>query len=281
MPASRGSAGLRRRARRLAILASALLLVASVGLAQRRSRGFARAQFGFPPAAYDGGFNFCRIAFRQSPNGDGGGWNVDWPRADENLSIRLSELTKAPVSFDPDRQPNHVVLTLTDPDLFRCPFIMMTEVGALYLDDSEAAALRDYLLKGGFLWADDFWGPYAWRNFADEMNKALPRDQYPIQDLPLSHPIFGMLTPVTAIPQIPSINFWAGTGQTSERGAASTPPEIRAITDATGRILVLITHNTDFGDAFEREGDNHEYFLKFSVPGYAFGINALLYAMTH
>jgi Domain of unknown function (DUF4159) len=284
MPVFRRSMPIGGRAARLAVLGLLLLLVASAGIAQRRfrgSRGFARAQFGFDPAMYDGAFNFCRIAFRQSPSGDGAGWNVDWPRADENLSVRLSELTKAPVSFDGNQQPNHVLLTLTDPGLFQCPFIMMTEVGGLYLDDSEATALRTYLVKGGFLWADDFWGPVAWQNFSEEIAKALPPDQYPIQDLPLTHPIFDMMTPVASIPQIPSIDFWEGTGQTSERGARSVPPHVRAIDDANGRILVLITFDTDFGDAFEREGDDHEYFLKFSVPGYAFGINALLYAMTH
>jgi hypothetical protein len=281
MPVSRNRGRFRCLAWRLSILTGILLLAATASHAQRRARSFGYAHFGFDPGSYDGSFNFCRIAFRQSPSGDGAGWNVDWPRADENLSVRLSELTKAPVSFDPDHQPNHVLLRLTDPDLFRCPFIMMTEVGALYMDDDEARALKDYLLKGGFLWADDFWGPYAWQNFADEIAKALPPGQFPIQDLPLTHPIFNMMTPVTAIPQIPSINFWASTGQTSERGAQSVPPHVRAIADADGRIMVLITHNTDFGDAFEREGDNHEYFLEFSVPGYAFGINALLYAMTH
>jgi hypothetical protein len=272
-----------RRASRLTALLLALLLVASAGLAQRRGRRFVRAEFGFPDSMYDGGFNFCRIAFRQNPYGDGGGWNVDWPRADENLSIRLSELTKAPVSFDSEsNQPNHVLLTLTDPGLFRCPFVMMTEVGALYMDNDEASALREYLLKGGFLWADDFWGPYAWQNFANEIGKALPPERYPVQDLPLSHAIFSMVTPIAKIPQIPSIDFWAGSGgQTSERGAQSVPPEVRGITDEKGRLMVLITHNTDFGDAFEREGDNHEYFLEFSVAGYAFGIDALVYAMTH
>jgi hypothetical protein len=84
------------------------------------------------------------------------------------------------------------------------------------------------------------------------------------------------------IPQIPSIGFWASTGgQTSERGADSAVPHVRAITDEDGRIMVLMTHNTDFGDAFEREGDDHRYFLQFAPDGYAFGVNTLVYSMTH
>jgi hypothetical protein len=87
---------------------------------------------------------------------------------------------------------------------------------------------------------------------------------------------------VRQIPQIPSINFWLGTGgATSERGPESAEPHVRAIFDARGRIIVLMTHNTDFGDAFERETDNHEYFLQFAPPGYAFGVDAIVYAMTH
>ena len=87
---------------------------------------------------------------------------------------------------------------------------------------------------------------------------------------------------MSRIPQIPSIDYWLGSGgDTSERGAGSRPPHIRGITDERGRLMVLSTHNTDFGDAFEREGDNRNYFLEFSVQGYAIGVNVLLYAMTH
>ncbi len=103
-------------------------------------------------------FQFCRIAFRGNRAGDGGGWGVDYPRADINMSIRLSELTKTKVSFAAPDEPNHLVVQLTSEALFQCPFVMMTEVGAAYLDEAEAKALRDYVTKGGFLWADDFWG---------------------------------------------------------------------------------------------------------------------------
>ena len=106
--------------------------------------------------------------------GDGGGWSVDYPRADINLSIRLSELTKTRISRQPDGEPNHLVMDLNDPAIFNCPFIMMTEVGAAYIGPTEAAHLREYLLKGGFLWADDFWGTDAWEHWAGELSKVLP-----------------------------------------------------------------------------------------------------------
>ena len=233
-----------------------------------------------PP--YDGAFTFCRIMFRQNPYGDGNGWSVDYPRADINFPYRLSELTSTNVSKDVRGDPNHVVLRLTDPELYQCPFIMMTEVGGAYFDEEEAARLRDYLQKGGFLWADDFWGEHAWRAWEGEIRKSLPAGDYPILDLPLSHELFHMLYRVDKVPQIPSIGSWfALGGGTSERGEDSAVPHARAIFDQRGDIMVLMTHNTDFGDAFEREGENRAYFDRFAGVGYAFGINALLYAMTH
>jgi hypothetical protein len=233
------------------------------------------------PEDYNGAFLFCRIAFRTSPYGDGNGWGVDYPRADINLTFRLSELTKTSVTRDPEDGYNHVVLQLTDPLLYRCPFIMMTEPGGAFLDEAEAAALHDYGLKGGFLWADDFWGERAFDWWAGQVGKAFPPERYPIVDVPLDHQLFHTLYDIQKIPQIPSIDFWAYTGQTSERGADSAVPHVRAIMDDDGRIMVLMTHNTDFGDAFEREGDDHRYFLKFAPDGYAFGVNALVYSMTH
>jgi hypothetical protein len=280
----------RRSFCRSAFLAAVIVcfaIIATVSAAQfGRYRG-GRSPFGrgltFATADdFDGGFQFCRIVFRNASNGDGNGWEVDWPRADENLSIRLSELTRTPVSMDSVQQPKHLLVRLTDPELFHCPFVMMTEPGGAYFDEDEAAALGKYLRKGGFLWADDFWGQYAFDFWADQIGKALPRSTYPIVDLPLDHPLFHTVLAVPKIPQIPGINYWMRSrGGTSERGAESAEPHVRAILDDRGRIMVLMTHNTDFGDSFEEEATNHEYFLQFSVPGYAFGVDALVYSMTH
>ena len=275
------------RSRLIAAFVVAALAAAGLASAQRRRGG---GGFGFRGPVvrmmtaddYNGAFLFCRIIFRQSPDGDGGNWGVDYPRADINLTFRLSELSKTPVTRDERDGYNHVVLRLTDPLLYKCPFIMMTEVGNTYLDEAEAAALHDYAVKGGFLWADDFWSDYAFDIWAREVGKAFPPGQYPIIDVPLDHQLFHVLYDIKRIPQIPSIGFWAGTGGlTSERGALSATPHVRAILGDDGRIMVLMTHNTDFGDAFEREGDDHEYFLRFAPEGYAFGVNAILYSMTH
>src|SRR6476660_440566 len=158
MRAVRNSPAARRVVAGIAI--AVIVACASTALAQRR-RGFG---YGYAPLrmatpeSFDGGFNFCRIMFGQSPDGDGANWSVDYPRADINLSIRLSELTKTTISKAQTGEPNHLLVRLTDPEMFSCPFIMMTEVGSASFNDEEAAQLRLYLEKGGFLWADDFWG---------------------------------------------------------------------------------------------------------------------------
>ncbi len=271
--------------RRFAVPVALAALLASVfvggALAQRRGRGFGGYIRTPTPETFDGAFNFCRVLFSYSNMGDGGGWLVDYPRADVNLSIRLAELTKTRISLAASGEPNHVVVRLSDPELYQCPFIMMTEVGQAYFAPEDAERLRDYLKKGGFLWADDFWGNYAWDHFAGELSKVLPPEEYPVRDLPLDHPLFRSQFVVKRVPQIPSINHWFRYGDTSERGADSAVAHARGIADSRGRLLVLITHNTDFGDSWEREADDPTYFYQFSVEGYAFGINVLLYAMAH
>lgn len=257
------------------------MAIAAAPAAQRRGFGgrFFRLQTNAP---YDGGFRFCRGIYQRNPVGDGGGWTTDYPQADINLTYRLSELTKTSVSRDDAGRFNHATVSPTDDEFFRCPLIIMAEVGSLYLDAQEVDRLRTYLLKGGVLWVDDFWGEYAWRVFETEMRKMFPAGEYPIVDIPTSHAIFHTVYDVNGVTQIPSINFWYGSGfRTSERGADSQEPHARAIFDRQGHLMVLITHNTDYGDAFEREGESREYFDRFAGPGYAFGINAIVYALTH
>jgi hypothetical protein len=271
----------RRPALRLIIaLSGAIVLAASIASAQRGGRF---NSFRLATAdSFDGAFNFCRVAFPQASNGDGGDWQVDYPDADRNLSVRLAELTKAPVSMDSRNEPNHLIVRLTDPEMFRCPFIMMTEVGSIFIGEDEAVALREYLQKGGFLWADDFWGEYAWAVWESQIRKVLPSGAYPLVELPKEHTMFHQVYQVPKVPQIPSINFWRGSGgDTYERSGPRGIATARAILDEHQRVMVLITHNTDVGDSFEHEMRDREYFITFSVDGYALGINAIIYAMTH
>ena len=133
------------------------------------------------------------------------------------------------------------------------------------------------------LYVDDFWGPEAWEHWAREIGRVLPPDEYPIVDVPLSDPIFSVAYDVKEIPQIPSIQYWRRSGGdgTSERGEESAVPHFRGIRNQAGQLMVLMTHNTDIADGWEREGESREFFFLFSVKAYPVGINIVLYAMTH
>ena len=268
---------------RVVPFAAAALMLASLAWAQYGRGGDYRVSARMArPDSFDGRFHYCRAVYRTNPRGDGGGWLTDYPLADIDLSIRLSELTKTPVSFDAAGDPRHLIVRLTDDELFQCPFIMMQEVGRLLFTDEDAARLKTYLLKGGFLWVDDFWGSYAWNSWASQIRKVFPPSEFPIVDLRPDHPIFHTMFDLKGVPQIPSINHWYESGGgTSERGADSARVQTRAISDAGGRVMVLMTHNTDVSDSWEREGEDPNYFYMFSVPGYQVAINVLLYTMTH
>ena len=268
--------------RRVACLLVALAAITGAALAQRGGGGVYGVRHP-QPDTFNGAFTFCRMAANAANDGFGGSWGADYPRADENLSIRLSELTKTHVNIGHDGSPNFVVVQATDPELFQCPFVALTNPGRVLITDEEAVALRKYFLKGGFMWSDDFWGSYAWSHWIRELRKILPEADYPlVTSLPIDHPMFHTQYDVKRIPQIPNIGFYSRSGGlTSEQGSDSTTPHAGAIVDSNGRILVLITHNTDFGDAYEREGDDPRYFYQFSVEGYAIGIDVVLYTLTH
>jgi hypothetical protein len=253
----------------------------------------AAAQFGFGPRAapprlpkedsFGRGFTFCRGIYRSVRGEAGGqGWSTDYPDAELNFSIRLSELTKTRVTKDAGGKPDYLTVPLTDPALFQCPYLHMEDVGTLQFTDEEVEVMRAYLMKGGFVWVDDFWGSAAWENWTRELGRVLPPSEYPIEDVPLHHPIFKSQLIVQTFPQIPSIQYWRrDPHETSERGADSAEVHSRAIFDEHGHVMVFMSHNTDISDAWEREGEDPRYFFQFSPYGYAVGINVVLYAMSH
>jgi hypothetical protein len=271
-------------------IAIAILLATSLAEAQRGwrgGRGGWGGEVGAPPkfptvTDFDGSWHFCRLMYRSVRSQQRGlGWGTDYPYADINFSTRLSELTKTQVGML-DGEPNHLVVRPTDPELFQCPFVMASDPGSAGFSAEDAAGLRDYLLKGGFLWVDDFWGPWAWDAFVDEIAKALPRGEFPIKEIGPEHPIYRTLFPIAEIPQVPSMQFWRMSGgATSEMDEYSAKAHMAAITDKQGRIMVLMTHNTDIADSWEREADDPEFFFHFSPSGYAVGLNSVLYALTH
>jgi hypothetical protein len=237
-----------------------------------------------PPEMPDRHVAGCHILYRSvRREANGNGWRTDYPWGQRNLLIRLSELTKARISRPSEGGAPHVWLVrLTDPALFECSFLMASDVGTIGLSDEEAAGLGLYLQKGGFLWVDDFWGEPAWDQWTRELAKAMPPSEYTIEDVPLTDPIFRSMVEVKKIPQVSGIGFWRASGHmTSERGEETAVPHFRAMRDKKGRIIAVMTHNTDVTNSWERETEDPAYFYQFSIDGYALGINVLLYAMTH
>jgi len=216
--------------------------------------------------------------YRSAGGYSGGDWWVDVPDSDLNLSYRLQQMTSMKVN------PDGLFLRLTDKRLTDYPFIYMVEPGSLYLSDAEAKALRDYLLNGGFLWLDDFWGEDEWRGMANEMRKVFHNREF--VELDLTNQLYHCVFNITSKAQVPNVRTGTDSQfdpehRTWERWDAKIVHH-RAILDDKGRIMVFATHNTDNGDGWEWEGDNLYYFREFSEKtSYPLAINVLFYVMTH
>ena len=266
-----------------------LVAIAATAAAQIWAGGYGRTPARYPTATtFSGGFNFCRVEFT-SDRREKQGWRTDYPGADINLSIRLAELTKINVTMQNDStevpEPEAVVVRLTDDALFNCPFIFMEDAGTLRFTPPEVSRLQDYLLKGGFLLVSDYHGSWAQEQFDDEIARVLPPGRYPTIDLTpgiTDHPIWHTMFNVAQLPQMASINTWRRTGDVIERwNENGAPPDARGIADDQGRLMVLMVHNTDLPDPWEREGEDKDYFFRFSPDAYAAGINIIIYSMTH
>ena len=227
-------------------------------------------------------FTFVRVIYGtagRSRRGWGNRWTTDWPDADLNLAWRIQQMTSMKVD------PNGRCIEITDPELFRYPFIYIVEPGDLYFTDEEAKILRRYLLNGGFLMLDDFWGEEEWDGMAEAMQSVFP--DRPWNDLPRSHPVFHCVfdLPEDLNLQCPNVRLGEDSqyngGITWERPDAQEV-HIRGIYDDKGRLCVIACHNTDNGDGWEREGESHYYFKEFSEKkAYPLGINIIFYSMTH
>lgn len=221
-------------------------------------------------------FYFTRAIYGGGGNFRGSAWMVDYPDADRWIANVLGRLTGIDVS------PNDNLVQLDDPNLRRFPFIYAVEVGSMGLSPAEVQGLRSYLLAGGFLMADDFWGQYEWENFEYEMRQVLP--EYEIVDIPLDHELFRSYYAIDEIVQVPNIGNGIDVGygfpgaRTWERDGIV--PHCRGIFDEEGRLMVVINWNTDLGDAWEHAEDSR-YPLQYSTYAYQMAANFIVYAMTH
>jgi hypothetical protein len=252
----------------------------------RNDERFKHDVFTFVRVEYDsgggggGGFPRGGGGRRFRGGGWGGGrWMTDWPDSDLNFSFRLQQLTSLKVNPDP------ISLRLTDPKLFDYPFLYMIEPGWLYFSEDEVVALRRYLLNGGFLMVDDFWGDEQWANFYEQIKRVFPNPKQEPTELNIDHEIFRCVYHLKEKPQVPSIHSWQpGSNITWEEhwGGNCQTVHYKAIVDDNDRMMVIICHNTDLGDGWEREGENEDYFHEFSEKkSYPMGINIVTYAMTH
>jgi hypothetical protein len=222
-------------------------------------------------------FTFVRIMYRSTVDRSSASWWTDFPDADLNLSWRLHQLTAMKVAPTPLR------FEIMDKELFKYPFAFMSGVPAIVMDEEEVAQLRRYMMGGGFIMVDDFWGEDNWDHFENEvLKRVFPERTW--KELPIEHPIFNCVFPLKEKPQIPNVGFATrnrDTGITWEREDAQTP-HYRGIHDDKGRLMMLICHNTDLGDGWEEEATDPYYFEEFSEKkAYPLGINIVFYVMTH
>ena len=128
---------------------------------------------------------------------------------------------------------------------------------------------------------DDFWGEAEWHNWREQIELVFPPGQFPMVDIGLEHPIFNIVFTLTEKPQVPAVGLYEQRGVTWERPDAKEV-HYRGIFDPRGRLMMIVCHNTDLGDGWEREGDNRLYFEEMSAKkAYPLGINIVVYAMTH
>ncbi len=269
------------------------LLLTSLGFAQPWNRGGWGGGWGgrerrksrsdFPTWEIKEGFSrdtfqFTRIKYASGRGyGQNTRWDNDYPDSDLNFSYRLQELTAIEV------EPNPEAIDLTDPNLFDSPFAYMVAPGLIVLSDEEVGNLRRFLLNGGFLMMDDFWGTFHKANILAEMRRVLPEVEP--RELPLDHSLFQLVMPLAALPQVPDILAWRRGYDYEARHPGieeDHAPHFLGYFNEKGHLMALLCHNNDLGDGWEREGHEVEYFQRFSEKwSYPFGINAITYALTH
>jgi hypothetical protein len=216
-------------------------------------------------------FYFTRGIYHSTADSDpwGARWAIDFPEADQHFLVALRRLSAV------DAFPGDNAREITGPPLRDYPFLYVVEAGALDLDDTQARSLAEYLLAGGFMMIDDFWGTWAWDNLTRQLERIFPGRT--VVDVPLDHPVFHSFYDINELLQVPNVAL-AGTGRTHEYDGRV--PHTRGVFDDHGRLMVLINWNTDLGDAWEW-ADNPDYPLRYSNFAYQMGINIVIYGMSY
>jgi hypothetical protein len=259
--------------RKIIISVIALSLICGLALAQRpHRRPHAPRAYDVPKNDQDlsGRFTFVRIRYKDTslcpPFGpwlgdEGFWWSHDYPIAGRHLMKIMAELSKIDATLDVDEP----IFTFDDPQLFKYPFAYLCEVGFMNLDDKEFAGLREYILRGGFLLIDDFRSPYQFQNLQSQLKRALP--EYELKKLDLSHPIFNCFFSIKTLDVSPIYS-------------PSYTPEFWGMEDKDGRLMMIINYNYDVSD-FWQFSDNPFRPIEETNDAYKFGVNYIMYALTH
>ena len=268
-----------RQVRQLLGLATATALCALLAGAQA---GSAPNNLVLQPATPE--FRVARLAYNDNTafgfgrgRFGGGSWTTDAPEAEFHLTQGIRRLTRIN-TIDPETGDiRNVVLPIQplDDELLDYPFLYAVEVGRWYLSDEEAAKLRDYLLRGGFLMVDDFHGSLQWEGFIESMRRVFPDRE--VVEIPDNHEVFHVVWDLDHRVQIPGIVALMS-GRTYEQDGVD--PHWRGIFDDHGRLMVAINFNMDLGDAWEH-ADTPEYPQEDTALAYRFGISYAIYAMSH
>ena len=224
-----------------------------------------------------GEFTFVRTIYQSPFRGGGrrsyggGTWTTDYPEADNNFIVGLREWAGTNLKIAPRPE----ALEILDDRIFDYPILYIVEPGFMDLSNEQAARLREYIMRGGFIFLDDFWGEYEWQNVQEQFHKIVP--EFPIKELALSHPIFHAYLDVDEIVQVPNV-YNAQRGITSEKGGVT--PYYMGIENKNGRLVAFMARNSDLGDAWEWINEP-SYPVKYGLPAYKVGINVVIYAMSH
>jgi hypothetical protein len=234
-----------------------------------RPAGFVIGRLMYPSAF--GGFG--GFGFRGGGDWRSGGtsWAVDYPKGDRYYASILRRLTTIDV-----RSVEQPVNLEDGDDVFDWPYLIVGLAGYWDLSDEMVVKLREYLLRGGFLFCDSFFGNGQWEGFAEGMRRIFPDRQ--IIDLPDDHPLFHTVYDLNAQGQVPNMNSLLGGGRGYLSGGAQ--PHWRAILDDNGRVMVAIAFNNDVSDSFQW-ADDPEYPAEAASLGLRMGVNFAVYALTH
>jgi len=231
---------------------------------------FARLMYpSHPYGLFSRSRGYAEIADRDWREG-GVSWTQDYPRADRHFTVTLRRLTRVHT-----RSVEQPVNPDDGDDIYNWPFLAAGEMGDWKLTGEQISKVREYLLRGGFLMLDDFWGAQEWARFMETMREILPDS--PVVDIENSDPLFHIVYDLNNRYQI--LGQWALTGRMAERWVGTTPGW-RGIYDDKHRLIVAITYNNDVGDSWEYADDPY-YPEKYSALGIRLGVNDVIYAMTH